>query len=48
MEWPPRSGRRKSFSEVDRAAWFSAEEARAKILPSQHLFIERLLAATEA
>ena len=35
MEWPPRSGRLQSFPEVDRAAWFSLAEARAKILPSQ-------------
>jgi predicted NUDIX family NTP pyrophosphohydrolase len=48
MEWPPRSGRRKSFLEVDRAAWFTAEEARAKILPSQSDFIDRLLAVAKA
>ena len=27
-EWPPRSGRKRSFPEVDRAAWFSPAEAR--------------------
>lgn len=43
MEWPPRSGRRRSFPEVDRAAWFTPEEARAKILPAQHELVERLL-----
>ena len=31
-------------SEVDRAAWFSLAEARAKILPGQRPFIDRLLA----
>ncbi len=31
IEWPPRSGRRQSFPEVDRAAWFSPDEARQKI-----------------
>lgn len=35
MEWPPRSGIMASFPEVDRAAWFTLEEARVKILPSQ-------------
>jgi predicted NUDIX family NTP pyrophosphohydrolase len=44
MEWPRKSGRKQSFPEVDRAAWFSVDEARAKILPSQREFIERLVA----
>ena len=44
MEWPPRSGRRQSFPEVDRAAWFSLEEAREKLLTGQRPFIERLAA----
>jgi predicted NUDIX family NTP pyrophosphohydrolase len=35
VEWPPKSGRLQPFPEVDRAAWFSLAEARAKILPSQ-------------
>jgi len=43
MEWPPKSGRRASFLEVDRAEWFSLETARAKILQGQREFIERLL-----
>ena len=42
MEWPPRSGRRRSFPEVDRAAWFSLADARAKILPAQRPFLDRL------
>jgi predicted NUDIX family NTP pyrophosphohydrolase len=42
MEWPPKSGRRQSFPEVDRAEWFSLEEAREKILPGQTGFIDRL------
>jgi predicted NUDIX family NTP pyrophosphohydrolase len=45
MEWPPRSGRRQSFPEIDRAAWFSVTEARVKILKGQAVFIDRLLAA---
>ena len=35
VEWPPRSGRFRAYPEVDRAACFSLEEARRKILPSQ-------------
>jgi len=45
LEWPPRSGKRKSFPEVDRAQWFSPAEARQKILVGQREFISRLLAA---
>jgi predicted NUDIX family NTP pyrophosphohydrolase len=44
MEWPPKSGRVQSFPEVDRAAWFTPDEAKAKILPGQAPFIDRLLA----
>jgi predicted NUDIX family NTP pyrophosphohydrolase len=44
MEWPPKSGRRQSFPEVDRAEWFSIVEARKKILPGQAPFIDRLIA----
>ena len=35
VEWPPRSGRVRTYPEVDRAAWFPLAEAREKILPSQ-------------
>ena len=31
LEWPPRSGRRQSFPEVDRAGWFGLDEARTKL-----------------
>jgi predicted NUDIX family NTP pyrophosphohydrolase len=44
MEWPPKSGKRQSFPEVDRAAWFAPAEARKKILPGQAPFLDRLLA----
>jgi predicted NUDIX family NTP pyrophosphohydrolase len=44
VEWPRRSGRVRSFPEVDRAAWFSPEAARRKILARQVPFIDRLLA----
>ncbi len=42
MEWPPRSGRRTSFPEVDRADWFSLDAAREKILSGQRPFLDRL------
>lgn len=47
MEWPPRSGRRQQFPEVDRIAWFRPDEARARVLPAQRPFIDRLQAALE-
>jgi predicted NUDIX family NTP pyrophosphohydrolase len=43
MEWPPKSGRNGEFPEVDRAAWFSIEEARHKIIKGQAPFLQRLL-----
>jgi predicted NUDIX family NTP pyrophosphohydrolase len=43
LEWPPRSGRRQSFPEIDRAQWFAPDAARQKILPAQAAFIDRLL-----
>jgi predicted NUDIX family NTP pyrophosphohydrolase len=42
MEWPPRSGRREIFPEIDRVAWFDPDEARRRIKPTQIPFIERL------
>jgi predicted NUDIX family NTP pyrophosphohydrolase len=43
MEWPPRSGRRQSFPELDRASWFGIAEARLKILKGQAVFLDHLL-----
>ena len=43
VEWPPKSGRMRTFPEVDRAAWFSPAEALNKILPSQRTVIEALM-----
>jgi predicted NUDIX family NTP pyrophosphohydrolase len=42
MEWPPRSGRRQEFPEVDRAGWFGLDEAREKLNPAQAAFLDRL------
>src|ERR1700704_3582017 len=45
LEWPPKSGRKASFPEVDRAQWFAPAAARQKILKGQSEFIARLLKA---
>ncbi|HEY0150297.1 MAG TPA: NUDIX domain-containing protein [Allosphingosinicella sp.] len=45
IEVPPRSGRFRSYPEVDRAAWFTMEEARAMILPSQMPILDALEAS---
>ena len=47
-EWPPRSGQRAEFPEVDRAEWFAPQEAGRRILPAQAPLIERLLAVLRA
>ena len=43
LEWPPRSGRRSGFPEVDRAEWFGLTEARERIHPAQAELIDRLM-----
>jgi predicted NUDIX family NTP pyrophosphohydrolase len=42
MEWPPKSGRKQEFPEVDRAVWFTVPQARQKILKGQTEFLDRL------
>jgi len=44
IEWPPSSGRRRSYPEVDRAAWFSLAEAQEKILAAQRPLLDALAA----
>ena len=44
LEWPPKSGNKQNFPEVDRAQWFGPAEARRRILAGQRPFIDRLLA----
>jgi predicted NUDIX family NTP pyrophosphohydrolase len=43
MEWPPRSGRRITVPEVDRAAWFGIEAARVKLLQGQRPILDAML-----
>ena len=42
LEWPPRSGVMREFPEVDRADWFTLDEARERINPAQAVFLDRL------
>ena len=44
LEWPPRSGKRQVFPEIDRAEWLDIEAAREKILEGQRVFLDRLVA----
>jgi predicted NUDIX family NTP pyrophosphohydrolase len=42
IEWPPKSGRRKSFPEIDRIAYFAQPVATTKILAYQRPFLSEL------
>lgn len=42
MEWPPHSGKKQEFPEVDKGDWFSLDEAREKITPGQIPFLDEL------
>ena len=42
IEWPPRSGRRQSFPEIDRVAYFPLAAARIKILSYQLPLLQEL------
>jgi predicted NUDIX family NTP pyrophosphohydrolase len=42
MEWPPRTGKRASFPEIDRAKWFSLAEASEKMIEGQRPLLDRL------
>ncbi|RUW28239.1 MULTISPECIES: NUDIX domain-containing protein [unclassified Mesorhizobium] len=48
MEWPPRSGAKKEFPEVDKAGWFSLPEAGLKILKGQRAILDDFLERREA
>ena len=43
MIWPPKSGRRESFPEIDRAGWFGPDDARRLLNSAQAAFVDRLL-----
>ncbi len=42
IEWPPRSGEKQNFPEVDKGEFFTVEEVKEKINPAQIDFIDRL------
>jgi predicted NUDIX family NTP pyrophosphohydrolase len=42
LEWPPKSGKRAEFPEIDRAGWFTLLEAAKKLLPSQLPLLEEM------
>jgi predicted NUDIX family NTP pyrophosphohydrolase len=42
MEWPPKSGKRARFPEVDRAGWFAPAEALVKIIKGQRPIVAAL------
>jgi predicted NUDIX family NTP pyrophosphohydrolase len=48
MEWPPRSGRRQAFPEIDRAEWFALPVAQQKIIAGQRPLLDRLEAISTA
>lgn len=43
MEWPPGSGERREFPEIDRAAFFGVEVARKKLNAAQVPLVEELM-----
>ncbi len=44
LEWPRGSGQLKSFPEVDRVEWFTAAQARGKLLKGQLALLDQLMA----
>lgn len=48
MEWPPKSGNKKLFPEVDKGEWFDIEEAKSKIIPGQIPLIAELVSLVES
>ncbi|MCW4467459.1 NUDIX domain-containing protein [Flavobacterium sp. MFBS3-15] len=44
MEWPPKSGRKATYPEVDKAGWFSMEEAKTLINERQADFLDEVTA----
>jgi predicted NUDIX family NTP pyrophosphohydrolase len=42
LEWPPRSGRRQNFPEIDRIGYFELAAAKLKIIPYQLPLLSQL------
>jgi predicted NUDIX family NTP pyrophosphohydrolase len=43
LEWPPKSGKVRDFPEVDRAGWFTVDEAKKRINPAQAALVDELV-----
>jgi len=43
IEWPPKSGKMKAFAEVDKAGWFTYDEAKLLINERQVAFLDELI-----
>ena len=43
MEWPPKSGKKQSFPEIDRAGWFNIDDAKLKLNAAQTAFVDELI-----
>lgn len=43
IEWPPRSGKKASFPEIDKAGWFNIPDAREKMVSAQTAFLNELI-----
>ena len=47
IEWPPSSGKKQQFPEIDKAAWFGITQAKEKINPSQAALLDELIRKLE-
>jgi predicted NUDIX family NTP pyrophosphohydrolase len=47
LEWPPRSGRREHYPEIDRIAYFDLDSALTKIIAYQRPFLTELIERLE-
>jgi predicted NUDIX family NTP pyrophosphohydrolase len=43
IEWPPRSGRRQAFPELDAAGWFAPDDARERLVKGQRPAVDALV-----
>ena len=43
MEWPPKSGKKQFFPEIDRGEWFDVAFGKLKIIEAQTAFIDELV-----
>jgi predicted NUDIX family NTP pyrophosphohydrolase len=42
MEWPPKSGKKQLFAEIDKSEWFTFSQAKEKIIAAQLPLLEQL------